>query len=123
MSSAGTGTVCRVVAILAAAGTVLLSGCGYRAGSLMHPQIASMAVGSFENATPEPGLTGIDYEASRLERIVERIVGHAGRNPVATHDRRVIFLGKQGCDTQAAEMFAYRVPDIPIALPACVYGE
>jgi hypothetical protein len=61
--------VCRVAAALAAAGAVLLSGCGYRAGSLMHPQIASMAVGSFENATPEPGLTGI-----LRSRLAEHIV-------------------------------------------------
>jgi hypothetical protein len=34
----------------------LLSGCQYRWGSLMHPQISSMAVGQVENETREPQL-------------------------------------------------------------------
>ncbi len=47
------------VALLAAAGALaLLPGCaGYRQGSLMHPQIHSVAVGEFKNDTEEAALT------------------------------------------------------------------
>jgi hypothetical protein len=37
----------------------LLSGCQYRWGSLMHPQIKTMAVGRVENSTREPQLAGL----------------------------------------------------------------
>jgi outer membrane lipopolysaccharide assembly protein LptE/RlpB len=47
----------------------LLSGCQYQWGSLMHPQIQSMAVGRIQNATREPQLEGI-LRAKLAERIM-----------------------------------------------------
>ncbi len=47
----------------------LLSGCQYRWGSLMHPQIQTLAVGRVENATREPQLEGI-FRAKLAERIM-----------------------------------------------------
>lgn len=40
------------------AGLAALSGCrGYRAGSLMHPDIRSVSIGDVKNQTPHPGLS------------------------------------------------------------------
>lgn len=47
----------------------LLSGCQYRGGSLMHPQIKTIAVGRIENATREPQLEGL-FKAKLADKIM-----------------------------------------------------
>lgn len=54
---------------LAVIGVGLLSGCHYQQGSLMHPQIKTMAVGRVDNATREPQLEGL-FRAKLAERIM-----------------------------------------------------
>jgi len=57
----------RLALLVALAG--LLSGCQYRWGSLMHPQVQTIAVGRVENATREPQLGGA-FRAKLAERIM-----------------------------------------------------
>jgi len=38
---------------------LLLSGCQYQWGSVMHPQVGTIGIGTFRNATKEPGLDGV----------------------------------------------------------------
>ncbi len=54
---------------LAVVGVGLLSGCQYQGGSLMHPQVKTMAVGRVDNATREPQLEGL-FKAKLADKIM-----------------------------------------------------
>ena len=52
-------TTWRLLRVFGVCVPMVLGGCQYRWGGVMHPQISSIAVGGFENTTRHPGLSAI----------------------------------------------------------------
>lgn len=62
--------------------TAVLSGCqGYRAGSLMHPDLQSVAVASVRNLTPQPGAS------ARLRNLLARELSSADAVQLASQEQ------------------------------------